>query len=68
MSEEVGIIEAYLQELNKIQTRISSLMPVEGLVKNHNEILKKRGELSRRIEVLFERMVSEYTAVCKEID
>jgi hypothetical protein len=41
---------------------------IEGIVNDHEELVKKRAELSSRIHKMFAYMKEEYEAVCKEID
>jgi hypothetical protein len=68
LTNEIEILEKYLDHLSKIQRTVNSLLPVSTLIATHNEILTKKDELSSRISKMFDKMKEDYRKLLEEID
>ena len=54
--------------MNKVQRVINAVIPLPKLIEDHNEILKKKEELSVKISKMFVSMKEEYVKLLSEID
>lgn len=68
LTDELTTLEDYLQQLNAVQSKISSAVPTATLIENHNQIVEKSHAARSRVETLFKQMKEEYQQLLKEID
>ncbi len=68
LTDELNVLERYLDNLGKVQRVANSAVPTSRLVKDHNEILERAKAMRGRIEKLFESMKGQYEKLLEEID
>ena len=49
LTEEMNVLEGYLDKLSMVQKKVDATLPVEALVKDHNLILKKAQVTRERV-------------------
>lgn len=60
MTEELGTLEQYLQQLSQVQNKVSTTIPTGALLEQHNQILVKAEKMRQRVETLFAHMKQQY--------
>ena len=60
LTEEMGVLEGYLDKLSLVQKKVDATLPVQALVKDHNIILGRAKVVRERVERMFGEMKGQY--------